>query len=258
MASELSTLVSQRIIDDFTSQLNQWGLDRFYYTLLPSLTPKGLRLNDCDQALDWKRVFSLKRMRSAVASDSDILKYRDEFIRRYAVRDFSLARADGSSLKLGVPVLWSDEWVSSRRIAGFKQLKQRHSIQTRMVFFTAVDTRPDIIGLCMLFSSLPEEDVLARINNQTQGLSELLTEYSAIFNALTFRSINPLINFGVLSPTCAKILALVADGYSSEEIGRQLHITERGVNYHLDRARQIMVARNRTNLVSKAYQHGVL
>ncbi|BDY05569.1 hypothetical protein F0521_26100 [Ferrimonas sp. YFM] len=258
MAAPLTGLVNQQLIDDFSSRLAEFGLGRFYYTLLPNLFQKEKTLMDCDRSLDWKRFFNLKRMRYAVASDEDILRYREEYLQRFAHTDGNFRQGGFKPQWELLPCVWHDDGIPSRRLAGFRKLKQRHGFETRLVFYHVMPGREDIVGLCMLFSDKPADELETMLASSRQELAELIQAYSETFNALTFRSINPLANFGVLSPTCIQILAQVAEGFSSEEIGQQLFMTERGVNYHLDRARQILAARNRTNLVSKAYQQGVL
>lgn len=261
MPAQKINLASRRVIDDFIERLAAFELNRFYYTIVPDDESTIAHTLGCCSTFNASRAFNLKRMRFAVASDDAILLYRDEFLRRFSRSDQGFQLSGPSTRNRSNPYLWPDDTESGRRRSTYlqlKQLKQRFAIGAQLTFYHPVAERPGWLGIFNLFSDKGRQQLSL---DQGTGLAEcrgLLEEYADTFNALAFRSINPLANFGVLSPTCIQILSLVAQGYSSEEIGEQLFMSERGVNYHLDRARQIMMARNRANLVSKAYLHGVL
>lgn len=53
-------------------------------------------------------------------------------------------------------------------------------------------------------------------------------------------------------------LQLLAEGYSTKVISGKLHLTEKGVEYHLKTMRSRLGAQNRTQLVSRAYELGLL
>ena len=55
-----------------------------------------------------------------------------------------------------------------------------------------------------------------------------------------------------------ELLALVAQGFTNEEISAQLHISSRTVNDRIARMRDRLGARNKTHLITLAYQHGYL
>ena len=59
-------------------------------------------------------------------------------------------------------------------------------------------------------------------------------------------------------PKALKVLKLFSEGDSSKVIASKLHLTEKGVDYHLSVMRERLNARNRTHLVSQAYQQGLL
>ncbi|MGW0949478.1 helix-turn-helix transcriptional regulator [Streptomyces sp. NPDC002623] len=56
----------------------------------------------------------------------------------------------------------------------------------------------------------------------------------------------------------AQILALVANGLTSAQIGRQVGLTPDGVNYHLGQMSHRWNTSNRTALVARAYTLGIL
>jgi DNA-binding CsgD family transcriptional regulator len=61
----------------------------------------------------------------------------------------------------------------------------------------------------------------------------------------------------VLSAREAAILRLVADGYTDNEIGRQLYISPRTVQNHLTRIREKTGVRRRAELTRWAVQHAM-
>ncbi|USD39080.1 MULTISPECIES: helix-turn-helix transcriptional regulator [Ferrimonas] len=258
MALQQCGLVSSSILEDFVNRLEPCGFNRFYYAIV---TDDEYSIRDtlgCCSNLNASRMVNLRRMRFAVASDASILEYRDEYLHRYAQSDETFARLGPALRKRHNPFIWPGNVLPSRRLKSFQRFQQRFGVDARATYYHPLPERPGWLGVCHLFSPLSVDEVNDKVNQDFSEFKNLLSHYCETFTALSFGSINPLANFGVLSSTCIQILSLVADGYSSEEIGEQLYMSERGVNYHLDRARQILMARNRTNLISKAFRQGVI
>jgi DNA-binding CsgD family transcriptional regulator len=56
----------------------------------------------------------------------------------------------------------------------------------------------------------------------------------------------------------AEILALLAAGLSTDEVGRELHISAHTVTHHIGKMLDRVEASNRTELVARGYALGVL
>jgi DNA-binding CsgD family transcriptional regulator len=56
----------------------------------------------------------------------------------------------------------------------------------------------------------------------------------------------------------ADILRMVAEGHTNVEIAKALHLSRQAVNYHVGRLMRALGASNRTALVARAYQRGLL
>lgn len=56
----------------------------------------------------------------------------------------------------------------------------------------------------------------------------------------------------------AEILALLAAGLSTDEVGRELHISAHTVTHHIGKMMNRVEASNRTELVARSYVLGVL
>lgn len=61
-----------------------------------------------------------------------------------------------------------------------------------------------------------------------------------------------------LPATQQRILQLAAQGGSTRQIAQQLHYSEQNVGYHLHQLMKKMHVRNRTALVARAVQHGLI
>lgn len=56
----------------------------------------------------------------------------------------------------------------------------------------------------------------------------------------------------------ARIVEGLALGLTNVELGRELHLSRQGLDYHIDRLRRKLAARSRAALVARAYATGVL
>jgi DNA-binding CsgD family transcriptional regulator len=56
----------------------------------------------------------------------------------------------------------------------------------------------------------------------------------------------------------AEILALLAAGLSTDEVGRELHISAHTVTHHIGKMLNRVAANNRTELVARGYALGIL
>ena len=64
--------------------------------------------------------------------------------------------------------------------------------------------------------------------------------------------------YAELSRPGADILRMVAEGRTNVEIAAELYLSRQAVNYHVGRLMRSLGAANRTALVSRAYQEGLL
>lgn len=253
-----SEKVNSRVIDTFSEKLKTMGIQHFYYYIIPddgSYLKEGMGRSS---KLYFGDVGSQKKMRFAVASGKNILQFRDEFLYLFSRSDCRFLYSQPSECKHSDPFYWPSNMPLKRRQNCLEHLLAKYDIDSGLTFYHLVNEKEKWLGVFHLFFNEERATLEQKILDRQSELISLLLEYSSVFNSQAHQEINPIANFGLLSPSCVKILAMVADGESSEDIGNKLFLTERGVNYHLDRARQILGAKNRTNLISKAYQKGLL
>lgn len=62
----------------------------------------------------------------------------------------------------------------------------------------------------------------------------------------------------LLSDREIKILHLLSKGYRSEQIGKELFIAKRTVNYYIERIYKRLQVNNRAEAITKAIQHGLI
>lgn len=72
------------------------------------------------------------------------------------------------------------------------------------------------------------------------------------------RDTNPYLKHSVFSATCTSIMRMTAEGMSVKMIADNLGLTEEGVTYHITRAKKVLNARNKTQLIARLYQSGIL
>jgi DNA-binding NarL/FixJ family response regulator len=62
----------------------------------------------------------------------------------------------------------------------------------------------------------------------------------------------------VLTPRLREVLSLVADGYSTAEVARELRLSRHTVKNYMERIFQRLGARDRTEAVAIALREGIL
>ncbi|TKB48707.1 helix-turn-helix transcriptional regulator [Ferrimonas sediminicola] len=65
---------------------------------------------------------------------------------------------------------------------------------------------------------------------------------------------NPYRHSRLFNPTAIEVLKMAASGFHNHEIADRLHITVRGVEYHMESLRKKLGAANRANLIHIAHQ----
>ncbi|RTR37586.1 LuxR family transcriptional regulator [Shewanella canadensis] len=122
--------------------------------------------------------------------------------------------------------------------------------QHRLTFTVPCPFSPEMIGR---FSLLLDCDMIK---------DELLNDHSNLVQELEYlhmkiasdhgREINPLVDFNIVKPVSRNILSLLSNGYSRAEIAESCHLTERGIDYHIDVLKETLAARNMAHLIKLA------
>ncbi|MBW3138250.1 hypothetical protein KUV56_01770 [Ferrimonas balearica] len=93
--------------------------------------------------------------------------------------------------------------------------------------------------------SLNEKDVIEKFR---PGLLELNRRITGGF----INEINPILDYQYVKPKSIKVLECLAKGQSREDAAAELHLTVRGVDYHIEILKNALSAHNIANLIYKA------
>lgn len=111
----------------------------------------------------------------------------------------------------------------------------------------------DSIACFVLYSSLCQTELKARL--QAPGVPELLELVHFYFSHTYPWRTNPQIINGTFKEKTIEVLKLTALGYSSKKIAEELHLTVRGVNYHIERAKVQLEAHSKAELINIAKKY---
>lgn len=134
-----------------------------------------------------------------------------------------------------------------------------------------MDPQPDQARIEALIETLVEHHdefraaILARVGGEL-GPDDVATVLEVLVPAVVralrpapvrhLRPVRPV--DAELSQPGADILRMVAEGRTNVEIAAALYLSRQAVNYHVGRLMRSLGAANRTALVSRAYQEGLL
>ncbi|BDY05315.1 helix-turn-helix transcriptional regulator [Ferrimonas sp. YFM] len=112
------------------------------------------------------------------------------------------------------------------------------------------------MGFFWIHSTLPEGELKEKMSQNwvLQHLDLIHYYFSSKYPDRT----NPHLLNGFFKRKTIQVLKLTAQGLSSKEISEHLYITPRGVNYHVDRAKEKLGATNKAELISLAKKHLLL
>ncbi|BDY04556.1 LuxR family transcriptional regulator [Ferrimonas sp. YFM] len=252
MSSTLSQScdIDPEVVQQARNYLARFGITEFFYgittkVMIPSLHQfKKLRRRIPQEMIKAK---------CGVYSSEAILRFRHQYLQHFASSD----EAYFNKHPMGVSV-WQDPDLSGAKGEQFGRLLAEYGIRSRGVWHLPVRYHPDWLAAFVYFSDLPREQLLANLKEHEAEIEHQLTLYASYFNEQCIASINPIANFNCLSERALQILRLTAEGFSSEEVAEQLSLTESGVNYHLDRLKELLNARNRAQLISMAHTLGLI
>ncbi|RTR33593.1 helix-turn-helix transcriptional regulator [Shewanella atlantica] len=230
--------------------LSKYGITNFFYGI--TTKEKGASL------------YQFKRLRSRIPGEmckaNKLIFSRDSIrlLLQYYIEHF--ASRDGAysdRVHLGPNVPYSPDY-SGGKGEQFKRLMDKHGAVSRAIWLLPVKYNSDWRSAFVLFSDQSRKTLLSTFTDNRQEIERQLQLYATLFNDQCISQLNPISNFNCLSAKTMQVLQLTAQGYSSDEIGEKLTISESGVNYHQNRLKELFNAKNRAQLVSSAHTLGVL
>ncbi|RTR33596.1 helix-turn-helix transcriptional regulator [Shewanella atlantica] len=230
--------------------LAEQGVTEFFYgittkTLMPATNEfKKLRRRMPKEML---------KARYGIYSSDNIRIFRHRYLQHFASSDEAYFDKN-----LPGPNIWRDPDYSGAKGEQFKRLMDEYGIVSRALWLLPVKYNPDWYAVFVLFSPLDKSTLSRNIITNREQINYQLQLYSSLFNEQCIAQLNPISNFNCLSPKALQVLELTAQGFSCEEIGEKLVMTESGVHYHQNRLKELFNAKNRAQLVSFAHSLGVL
>jgi len=82
--------------------------------------------------------------------------------------------------------------------------------------------------------------------------------HNAVIASRAVPELNPLTGLGLISDRSINVLRLVSDGCSRPDIAKSLYLTERGVDYHVEKLKVFFDAKNNAQLVACGYKYKLL
>lgn len=229
----------QPVIDSYQTALNHLGIQGFWY--------QGIANNsyhDLSQP-SGGGLFSLtgfKHNRGVICS-SDFVH---QLYNTYTAHFFRLDPNFVPALELSGPYCY--QFDLQPQAAKTQRLFQQHGYSHILSWPVVIADTPHWQGRFTLLSSKAIEV------QQYEQLTPLLQrmQMELLFYGRDY--VNPFRQQKLFNPVSLKVLQMTADGLHNREISDQLHITIRGVEYHLESLRTKLAAKNRANLIHQAHR----
>jgi len=235
------------IIDDLLSHLAVLGVNGFSYAIAanPNSEPKNTF-----KKLQKRHPQNMSQIRYLLISDEKTRRFRDSYLNFFARNDRSFFE-----IQVMGPNLWAQPESSRQQLIS---LLNENQIKSRVKWLLPNRFNKSWVSFFMLHSSLNDTEMKDSLHHNKDKIQRILEVYSEYFASKYIHELNPVYNFDCLKKTSKTILHMAADGMSTQSIADELYLSERGVIYHLDRMKELLDAKNRVQLISRAYQMGML
>ncbi|QIZ76467.1 response regulator transcription factor [Ferrimonas lipolytica] len=239
----------ERLMNELSKLAQQSGFDGFCFSIRPieSLNPLP----------DIKRLSKLFRNYAARQKHLVYWDDRSKAIREDYYRTVSKIDVESHNNSLGFN-LWLGKSHSTKNAERIAYFKEKHGLTCVVNFRVELAGIEGWHGVFNLFSSEEPSKVQSLLSSNESHLAWQLQLYSSHLCQLYMPQLNPIANFECLSEKSFNIIELMADDYNNAQIASTLHLSERGVSYHIDRLKQVFNVRSRTALISKIYRFGLL
>jgi DNA-binding CsgD family transcriptional regulator len=232
-------VISPLILQSIKSEISQHGFGGFWFQGIPNRAYPDYRLNSKKSILTRRMLYSSSGVYS---SSNTVKKIQRHYIDQVAARDVNF----GLALKLDQPYYYQ---LSERgQTNKANKLFSSYGIKTVLSYPVHHYTSMAWCGRFTLLSK--DEDLHPNLANLDTSLKQV---QSTLFEHFHY-DLNPYRQTTLFNQTALKALKMVASGLQNAEISEELHITIRGVEYHLESMRNKLSASNRANLVHIAHQ----
>jgi len=230
--------------------LANYGVTEFFYGITIKTKPTS---NDPFKKLRHRLPQEMLKARFMGFSSNNIMEYRHQYLAHFASNDEAYFEKQAMGLNL-----LKNADVSTPKGQQLQRLREDNKISSWGTWRLPIKYNPNWEAVFVFYSDLEPDELKQNLQTHQEEIDHQLLLYSSLFNDQCIAQINPITNYNCLSNKSMQVLELTAQGYSSEEIGEHLVISESGVNYHQNRLKELFNAKNRAQLVSFAHTLGVL
>ncbi|WP_028111187.1 helix-turn-helix transcriptional regulator [Ferrimonas kyonanensis] len=188
----------------------------------------------------FKRSQLLSR-NASVAHPGWVNELQAQYLKAGAAQDPNFLRC----LQLHAPFLF-------RLVPGSKtaRLFAQHHVASIVHWPVRRYSRPGWCGAFILLFGTPAPTAVL----ENAELDRYLSRLQLSMLEQNKQQFNPFRQLGAFNPTSLRVLELVAQGLPTKAIAKQIHLSERGVDYHLEALKQKLGANNRVHLIHLAHQ----
>ncbi|GIU28243.1 LuxR C-terminal-related transcriptional regulator [Shewanella schlegeliana] len=193
-----------------------------------------------------------KKLNAIICSDQIIKQYCDEYWRRYVADDPYFLASKKSHF-----YLWPYE---SGHLPQPKilQMMQGFGYGSKLSICFPLYSNQLIKGWFILLSERGEQaNKEWFLQNQPQ-IERRLKEFHLEAVDLCSEQVFPYQDLGVVSKKGRCVLSLIAEGYTRTQVSEKLFISERGVDYHIDKLKCTFDCSNVTSLIAKSVRLKVI
>ena len=235
----VESVISPSILQSIKPEISQYGFGGFWFQGIPLRAYQDYILNNKHGILTRRM---LHNSGGVFSSSLTAQKIQRHYIDKVAAKDanFSLA------LKVDQP--YNYKMIEQKRPNKANKLFNSYGIKTVLSYPLSNYASGAWCGRFTLLSK--EENLQPNLANLELSLKQVQSTLFEHFH----HELNPYRQTLLFNQTALQALKMVALGLQNAEISEELHITIRGVEYHLESMRNKLSATNRANLVHIAHQ----
>ena len=232
-------VISPLILNPIKSAINRHGFVGFWFQGIANRAHQDY-LQNCKKNILTRRV--LHRSDGILSSSSKVQLLQNQYMARVAPSDINFVPA----LQLDEPYCY--QLLENDQANKAKKLFNSYGINTVVSYPLRHFSSSVWCGRFTLLSKYDSSEL------NFSGLDLSLKQAQMVLFEHYHDELNPYLQSNLFNQTAIKALKMAAIGLHNHEISAQLHITVRGVEYHLESMRNKLSASNRANLVHIAHQ----
>ena len=193
-----------------------------------------------------------RKLNMVIHSDNTVKQYCDEYWKRHVAQDPYFLHSKKSDY-----YLWPYE-SGHHPQPKILNMMQNFGYRSKLSICFPLYCNKSIKGWFVLLS---DRDELSNTNwffNHQTLIERRLKEFHLEAIDMCYADIFPYQDLGVVSKKGRCVLSLIAEGYTRTEVSEMLYMSERGVDYHIDKLKLTFECSNVTSLIAKSVRFKVI